>query len=604
MSNSQQNTILRFAVIFFIILLGFIAVIVKIFLIQTREHDRWMKIAEGQVKTNQVVSSTRGNILDCKGRLLVSSMPQYYVYMDAGVEPLHRGGDTLLHRHIGELSEQLSTIIGDKTPQQYRQLILDGHKKHKHSVRLSRKRINYIQRKQIEQISLVKRGKNTSGITFKEDKRRIKPFGNMAGRTLGNINGETGAGRTGLEKCFDEQLSGTDGMSTRQRIGGRWENVTTVEAIDGLDIVTTIDADLQDIAETALLRRLILTDADWGCCILMETKTGAVRAIANLDRQDDGTYAEELNHAVTRVEPGSTFKTIALLAALDDDKVKITDTVSITREPWKYFSVQHTDAHRMDTLLTVRSALAVSSNIALAKIITRSYEGSAKKFVRRIDKMGLTDSVYSEIPGAQRAKINVPNDTVTLSKMAYGYSVEVTPMQLVMFYNAIANDGKMIRPMLVTEVRDNSRTVKTFKTETVKSSICSKSSLKDIRLCLHDVVWDNNLGTAAVRKWQGHIAAYKAQSNLVHIAGKTGTAQLLMNGKYWSNRHRMTFVGYFPEENPQYTCLCMINYPKNYPAYDAGYDCGGVVRQIAEKTIAATDCYRIKDGKLILTQNE
>lgn len=600
MSDKQQNTILRFAVVFLIILIGFIAVLVKIILIQTKEHDKWLKIAANQVKTNQVVSSTRGNILDCKGRLLVSSMPQYYVYMDAGVTPLHQGGDTLLHRHINDLSQQLSDIIGDKSAQQYKQLIISGHKAKKHSLRLSKTRINYIQKKQIEQIALVKKGKNTSGITFKEVKRRIKPFGNMASRTLGNIDAESGIGRTGLEKHFEDQLRGTDGMSTRQRIGGRWENVTTEEAIDGLDIVTTIDADLQDIAETELLRRLENTEADWGCCILMETKSGNIKAIANLDRQKDGSYAEELNHAVTRVEPGSTFKTIALLAALEDGKVKLYDTIRVSSQPWKYHSVSHTDAHPKDTVYTVRSALAISSNIALAKIITSGYDGSAKKFVRRIEKMGLTDSVYCEIPGAQKALIRVPNDTVTLSKMAYGYSVLVTPMQLVMFYNAIANNGKMIRPVLVSEIRENGETVKTFKTETVKSAICGKSALRDIQKCLHDVVWDNKLGTAAVSPW----GRKKAQSDLVHIAGKTGTAQLLMNGKYWNKRHRMTFVGYFPEENPQYTCLCMINYPKNSGLYDAGMDCGTVVRHIAEKTIAAADCYRLDDGQLILTENE
>ena len=600
MSDIQQHTILRFAVIFILIFLGFIAVAVKIVLIQTTEREQWLRIADQQIKTNQVVSATRGNIMDDGGRLLASSMPQYYIYMDAGVKPLHQGGDTLLHRHLDDLCEQLSSIIGDKSAQEYRQLILSAHRKNKRSQRLTKTRINYIQKKQIEEIALVKKGKNISGITFDERKRRIKPFGNMASRTLGNIDAETGVGTTGLEKRFEEYLRGTNGMSMRQRVGGRWENITTTEAIDGMDVVTTIDVSLQDIAETALLRRLERTQADWGCCILMETKTGHVKAIANLDRQTDGTYAEELNHAVTRVEPGSTFKTIALLAALEDGKVKIDDTVEVYRNGWKYMSASHTDAHPKDTVYTVQSALAVSSNIALAKIITRGYDGSARKFVRRIEKMGLTDSVYSEIPGAQLPLIRVPNDTVTLSKMAYGYSVMVTPMQLVMFYNAIANNGKMIRPVLVTEIRENGETVKTYKTETIKSAICGKRALKDIQACLHDVVWDNNLGTASVLKWNGKIVGKKAQSERVHIAGKTGTAQLLMDGKYWNKRHRMTFVGYFPEEDPQYTCLCMINYPKNSGAYDAGMDCGTVVRQIAEKTIATADCYKITKGKLHL----
>ena len=381
-------------------------------------------------------------------------------------------------------------------------------------------------------------------------------------------------------------------MSSIQRIGGRNESVTEIEAQDGLDVVTTIDANLQDIVENVLMAKTVERHAKWGCAILMETKTGYIRAIANLDRDPQSEdYFEAQNHAVQRVEPGSTFKTIALVAALDDDKIAIDDTVSISRQPWQYFSVKHTDAHPMDTLLTVRSALAVSSNIALAKLITRSYEGSAKKFVRRIERMGLMDSVYCEIPGADKVRIDIPRDTVTLSKMSYGYSVELSPMQILMFYNAIANDGRMMRPMLVTAIRQNGENVRTFRPEVVKSSICSSRTLRDIQGALHDVVWDDHLGTAAAKPW-----SRKAQSRWVSIAGKTGTAQLFIPGHGYSGKHhRMTFVGYFPEDNPQYTCICMIEDPQ-FP-YDAGMDCGTAVRLIAEKTMAYTGCYVYKKGE-------
>ena len=389
-------------------------------------------------------------------------------------------------------------------------------------------------------------------------------------------------------------MRGKDGLSSIQRIGGRNESVTIKEAEDGMDVITTIDANLQDVVENALMAKLKERHAQWGCCMLMETQTGYIRAIANLDRASDGeNYFEAQNHAVQRVEPGSTFKTIALVAALDDGKIQIDDTVSISKKPWVYMrKSKHTDAHPMDTMLTVRSALAVSSNIALAKLITRSYEGSARKFVQRIERMGLCDSLYCEIPGAEKARIDVPRDTVTLSKMSYGYSVELSPMQIMMFYNAIANNGRMVRPMLVTEIRNEGETVRSFRTETVRSSICSRSTLEDIRGALHDVVWDNHLGTAAhTLAW-----AWKAQSPIVPIAGKTGTAQLIIPGYGYSGRHhRMTFVGYFPEDNPRYTCICMIEDPQ-YP-YDAGMDCGSTVRVIAEKTMAYTGCYVYKNGE-------
>ena len=591
MSDEQRNTVWRFAIIFTIIALGFIAVIGKIIYIQTVERDEWLKVAEKQVPTLKPIKATRGNILDCNGRLLASSMPQYYMYMDTRVPALHEHNGQMYNMFIDSLANDLARIVGDKTAQDYKKRISIAYQRGEKRLRVCDHRINYLQRRELEQNALIKKGKYRSGIFFEDQHRRIKPYGVLASRTIGGIYGEDGVGNSGLEKRFDKELRGVDGMSSIQRIGGRNESVTIEEAKDGLDVVTTIDANLQDIVENALLVKTAERNAKWGCCILMETQTGYIRAIANLDRATDGQYYEAQNHAVQRVEPGSTFKTIALTAALDDGKIKINDTVKVTRQPWQYFTVKHTDAHPMDTILTVKSALAVSSNIALAKLITRSYEGSANKFVKRIGKMGLLDSVYCEIPGADKARIDVPKDTVTLSKMSYGYSVEMSPMQILMFYNAIANNGRMVRPMLVTSIEQNGEAVKTFKPEVVKSSICSKKTIEDIQSALHDVVWDDHLGTAAKRTW-----TRKAQSDLVSIAGKTGTAQLIIPGHGYSGKHhRMTFVGYFPEENPRYTCICMIEDPQ-YP-YDAGMDCGSTVRVIAEKTMAYTGCYMYFEGQ-------
>ena len=591
MSDEQRNTVWRFAIIFTIISLGFIAVLGKIIYVQTVERDEWLKEAEKQVPTLKPIAATRGNILDCNGRLLASSMPQYYIYMDTRVPALHEKKGELFYAHIDTLALDLANIIGDRSQAEYKTRIVNAYRKGEKRLRVCEHRINYLQRQELEQNTLIKKGKYKSGIFFEDQHRRIKPYGVLASRTIGSIYGEGGSGNSGLEKRFDKELRGEDGMSSIQKIGGRYESVTVEEAKDGMDVLTTIDANLQDIVENALLVKTAERNAKWGCCILMETQTGYIRAIANLDRSEDGQYYEAQNHAVQRVEPGSTFKTIALVAALDDGKIKISDTVSVSRHPWQYFTVKHTDAHPMDTLLTVRSALAVSSNIALAKLITRSYEGSAKKFVRRIEKMGLMDSVYCEIPGADKVRIDVPRDTVTLSKMSYGYSVEMSPMQILMFSNAIANNGRMMRPMLVTAIQQNGEIEKSFKPEVVKSSICGKRTIEDIKGALHDVVWDNHLGTAAARLW-----SRKAQSNLVSIAGKTGTAQLIIPGRGYSGRHhRMTFVGYFPEENPRYTCICMIEDPQ-YP-YDAGMDCGSTVRVIAEKTMAYTGCYVYIEGE-------
>lgn len=590
MLDEQKNTVWRFAIIFIFISLGFLAVLGKIIYIQTVERSEWMKVAEKQVPTHRPIKATRGNILDCNGQLLASSMPQYYIYMDTRADALLINNSQLLKEHLDSLCHDLTSIIGDYTTEEYRQRIVQGQKQGNRRLKLSKGRINYLQRRALEQNSLIRLGKYKSGVFFEDQHRRIKPYGLLASRTIGSINGEEGIGTAGLEKAFDKELHGVDGISSLQRIGGRNESVTIEEAQDGMDIITTIDANLQDITENALLTKLKEKNAQWGCCILMETHTGYIRAIANLDRGSDGEYYESLNHAVQRVEPGSTFKTISLVAAMDDGKIEIDDTISVTKKPWVYMrKSKHTDAHPMDTILDVRSALAVSSNIALAKLITSSYEGSARKFVRKIERMGLCDSIYCEIPGAEQARIDIPRDTVTLSKMAYGYSVEMSPMHIAMFYNAIANNGKMMRPMLVSAIQKEGEIVKRFKPTTLNSSICSRSTLREIQGALHDVVWDDHLGTASKKPWSN-----KAQSNLVALAGKTGTAQLYIPGKGYSNRkHRITFVGYFPEANPEYTCICMIENPQ-YP-YDAGMDCGSTVRVIAEKTMAHCGYYVWED---------
>ena len=600
MSENLKNMVIRFAIIFILIALMFVGILVKIFCIQTFERDKWMKIAERQVKTNQVIPPTRGKIMDEKGNLLAASLPQYNVYMDTRVEALHLGGDTLFNRYVDSIAEGLSRIIGDRTPAEYRRAMIaafHGKTPKERDFRICTKRVNYVQKREIQQLPLVRRGYYKSGFHFEDVHQRTNPYGSLAKRTIGSIYGEGGFGNSGLEKAYESYLRGKEGISTRQRVAGHMENIPVKEAEDGYDIVTTFDANLLDICEKALRSRLEITQADWGCCILMETRSGEIKAICNLDRTQSGNYYELMNHAVTRVEPGSTFKTIALMAALDDGKVELYDTIKVYRRGWDYGAAHHTDAHPKDTVYTVRSALAVSSNIALAKIITESYEKDAAKFVNKLRRMGICDSVKCEIPGASNPRIETPakGDLVTLSKMSYGYSVELSPLQILTFYNGIANNGKMIRPYMVKAIQRDGEDVKTFTTETIKSSLCSKQTLEDIRLALHDVVWDNRLGTASVNPW----GRCKAQSNLVHIAGKTGTAQLFEHGRYRNNRHRMTFVGYFPEEAPEYTCICMINGPHNNGAYDAGMDCGTVVRQIAEKTMAYAGVYELKNGELI-----
>ena len=603
MSENVKHTVLRFAIVFGVILLFFGVVLARIISLQTVHRSELEAMVADRDSVYKTIKAVRGNIFDCEGRLLASSVPQYSIYMDTRVEALHMNKGKLFYEYVDSIAYGLSRIVGDQTPEEYRNKIVKAYRgktRSERNIRLTTKRISYTQLKEIKQLPLIRRGVYKSGFYAVDLNLRVKPFNSLGSRTIGGIYAESGKGNAGLEKRFDSYLQGEDGLAIRERMANQWQYIPIREEKHGCDVYTTLDANLMDICESNLRARLEHTQADWGCVILMEVATGEIKAMCNLDRGSDLQYYEIANHAVVRMEPGSTFKTIAMMAALDDGKFNIDDTLRVWKDGWNYHGATHRDAHPADTVYTIRQALAVSSNIALARMITDGYNGSAKKFVNKLKRMGLCDSIDYIIPGAHQPRINIPKDTVTISRMAYGYSVELSPLQVLTFYNGIANDGRMISPVLVTEVKDGKTTIESFKTQTIKSSLCSKQTLEDIRASLLDVVWDNDLGTAAMNKWRQR----KAQSDLVKIAGKTGTAQVMENGKYFNNKHRMSFVGYFPADAPRYSCICVIHAPRNKGAYDSGLDCGSVVRKIAEKTMVYTSEYRIEDKQLVMMAKE
>ena len=603
MSENVKHTVLRFAIVFGVILLFFGVVLARIISLQTIHRSELEAMVADRDSVYKTIKAVRGNIFDCEGRLLASSVPQYSIYMDTRVEALHMNKGKLFYEYVDSIAYGLSRIVGDQTPEEYRNKIVKAYRgktRSERDIRLTTKRISYTQLKEIKQLPLIRRGVYKSGFYAVDLNLRVKPFNSLGSRTIGGIYAESGKGNAGLEKRFDDYLQGEDGLAIRERMANQWQYIPIREEKHGCDVYTTLDANLMDICESNLRARLEHTQADWGCVILMEVTTGEIKAMCNLDRGSDLQYYEIANHAVVRMEPGSTFKTIAMMAALDDGKFNIDDTLRVWKDGWNYHGATHRDAHPADTVYTIRQALAVSSNIALARMITDGYNGSAKKFVNKLKRMGLCDSIDYIIPGAHQPRINIPKDTVTISRMAYGYSVELSPLQVLTFYNGIANDGRMISPVLVTEVKDGKTTIESFETQTIKSSLCSKQTLEDIRASLLDVVWDNDLGTAAMNKWRQR----KAQSDLVKIAGKTGTAQVMENGKYFNNKHRMSFVGYFPADAPRYTCICVIHAPRNKGAYDSGLDCGSVVRKIAEKTMVYTSEYRIEDKQLVMKAKE
>ncbi len=589
MEDNKRSTIIRYGVIFFILVAFGIYVLVSIFHTQhSHRRDQLIAIAQRTTSRNEVIEANRGNIYDCNGNLLAGSSPKYRIYMDTSIPALQKNKGQLFYDNIDSLSIALAACIGDRTAREYKDLIVNAYKKKNSRLRLTKEQITYQQLKAVKQMPLYRLGKYKGGLIEEEYYRRIKPYGMLASRTIGNIYGGNGKGNSGLEKAFETQLHGVDGHKQMEMIDGRMEVLSNTEAEDGLDIVTTIDADLQDIVESQLLYKIKETNADNGCCILMEVKTGEVKAIANI-ACIDGEYVENRNYATIRIEPGSTFKTFSLMAVLDEGRFDLEDSLYLENGKWIYKDQKRpiTDSHAHG-MATVLQAFAASSNIGLAKLVTETYDQKASRFVDKLDRMGVRDSIIFEIPGTNQPVIEVPKDQETLSRMAFGYSVELPPIAILMFYNAIANDGKMIRPFLVKEIQRDGETLETFKTSVVRSSICKESTLRDVKKGLEAVVWDNEYGTASVNP----SGRRKAQSDIVHVAGKTGTARLQNAGNYDKGNHRFLFCGYFPMEAPQYTCIFILE--RAQYGTDSGRDCGGSVRSIAEKTIAHVGYISIK----------
>lgn len=595
MSDFQRNIILRFFLVFIVITIAFGAVVAKIVHLQTKERDSLLELEQNQSRSNREIPAKRGNIYDCNGRLLAGSIPTYLIFIDTKAESLRKNNGSLFFSNIDSISTGLAAIFADKSAEKYKQYLLDGYKKGKRRLRLNAHRATYTQYKRVMNIPFFKAGRQTSGTFAEIGHQRIKPFGSLCSRTIGGTYADTGYGNSGIEKQYDETLRGKPGEGIRQRVGNFTTDIPIVEAIDGSDVITTIDADLQDIVESELRRTLSQTGGEWACCILMETN-GEVKAICNLDRNADGTYTEQINHAVTRMEPGSMFKTISLMAALDDGKVQLTDTFHVSSKGWVYQDRNHpiNDSHYIQELkgvMTVKQGLTTSSNIVLAKVVTSSYDKKAEKYVNKLRDMGMCKTFECDVPGAQAPRIDVPKDRETLARMSFGYSVEIPPIYTLMYYNAIANNGRMVTPIMVKEIRSNNETEKRLSPKTLNSSVCSKSTLSDIRECLESVVWDT-LGTAAPRRWSN-----KAKSQKVHIAGKTGTARVFENGAYLNTWHRIAFCGYFPMEEPKYTCICVIH---RVNSRDAGSDCGGTVRRIAERAMAhhSIELEQLNEGQI------
>ncbi len=544
----------------------------KLFIIQYLEGPELRAQAQREAVKEKSIKANRGNIYSADDKLIATSIPVYNLYMDPVTV------DTkIFHKLLPELSQKLASQFSKRNAQQWEDYLRIKRDKGIRYVPLARY-VSYTQLQQIHSFPIFSLGRFKGGLIFEQQDCRKMLLGKLAERTIGYNQPKR---RTGIEDAFNSYLSGQDGKRLMQKLSkGNWRPIADhyeIEPQDGLDVVTTIDTKIQDIVHHELLRALEQFEADHGCAVVMEVETGAIRGIANLGRTEQGTYFEKRNYAVWEsTEPGSTFKLASIIVALEDGIVDTSTQVDTENGLFTIYDKQIKDSnHKNDKggygKISLKKAFELSSNVGIVKIIYDNYRHQPDRFIDRFYTLGIHKPLGVPIKGESLPKIPKTSDRnwsgITLPWIAFGYQVSFTPLQLLTFYNAIANEGKMVKPLFIEEVRKNKRIVKKEKTHVINPAICSKQTLEKIRDMLEGVVED---GTAKDLK-----------NSLVKLAGKTGTCQQ----NYWkeaSRDYQASFVGYFPAENPKYSCIVVINKPNYIRGYYASAVAAPVFKAIAQ----------------------
>ncbi len=577
----RDEIVFRSGVVYLVLILCGVALIVQILVLQYVQKGRWSELSEKYVFKTAEMPANRGDILARDGRLLASSVPYYSIYMDTRSSGM--SGATWTNG-IDGLCQGLSRYLGVRSASGWKSVITAARKRGDRYF-LIQKRVDYATLKKIKELPIFREGQFRGGLVAQPENRRILPNNELAARTIGYLNQGTEGTRVGLEGSFDKELAGKNGMVVKQRLtGGDWITVNNgerIEARDGNDIQTTIDVDLQDVASSALEKQLRRHNAHHGCAVLMEVSTGDVRAIANLERADDGSYHETYNYAIAEsTEPGSTFKLAALMAAIEDGVVDTGDIVDTGDGTIRYYNKIIRDTKEGGFgKITVKEVFEYSSNVGTSVIINENYKDNPKAFINRLYAMKLNQPLDVQIKGEGKPLIRYPGEKfwsgLSLPMMSHGYEVQMTPLQTLAFYNAVANNGKMMRPRFVTAILDNGSVVKSFGTEVIINSIASRSTIRKARAMMEGVV---ERGTAINLKNPEY-----------RIAGKTGTAQIAMNNQGYRRKitYQASFVGYFPAENPLYSCIVVVNAPSN-GVYYGNIVAGSVFKEISDKVYATT----------------
>jgi cell division protein FtsI (penicillin-binding protein 3) len=578
---ARDEIVWRGGLVYIAIALLAVALLVRILILQYVQHGKWADMSEKFVYKTAEMPANRGDILTNDGRLLASSVPYYTIYMDtrsSGMSSATWSGG------INGLSAGLAQFLGDRSATGWKSAITEARRKGDRYFLIQRK-VDYETLKKLKELPIFKEGQYKGGMVAQADNRRILPNSDLASRTIGYLNLGSEGNEVGVEGAFDKYLAGKSGVAVKQRLtGGDWilvEGPNSVESRDGNDVVTTLDLDLQDVASTALLNQLRKNDADHGCAVLMEVATGNIKAIANLGLQSNGDYHETYNYAIGEsTEPGSTFKLASLMAAIEDGVVDTGDIVDTGTGSVKFYNKVIKDTKEKGYgKITVKQVFEKSSNVGTSKIIYDHYKDNPKDFVNRLYAMRLNQKLDLQIKGEGEPLIRYPGDKLwsglSLPMMSHGYEVQLTPLQILTFYNAVANDGKMIRPRFVSAIMRNGSVIESYEPEVIINSIASRTTIRKAKKMMEGVV---EHGTAINLK----NASYK-------IAGKTGTAQIARDKYGYRTGARVSyqasFVGYFPAENPLYSCIVVINAPSN-GVYYGNLVAGTVFKEISDKVYA------------------
>ena len=592
---SKDQVIPRYMVIAVVLTIIGIAIIGKALYIMTAKKQYWTAVADRLKRDSVSVKPTRGNILSCDGQLMATSIPEYKIFMDFQAAAFV-DGDSLWLDKVDSVCEGLNKIFPTITAHEFKVWLETGKRKvNKNGSVGARhwpiwpKRIDYNTYVEVSQLPFLNMPKYKSGFHTEEFNARRRPFGSLAQRVIGGLMLASDSAYCGLELSYDSILRGTPGITGRRKILNKYMNIPVTLPIDGCDIVTTIDVNMQDLAERSLLDMLKSpqVNGEMGVAILMEVATGDVKAIVNMVRNQDGRYVEAVNSAISyRCEPGSVFKVASFLVALDDgvvDTSYVIHTGSGVREMHKRWMKDHNWRRGGYGDINVARSLEVSSNIGVSHVIDQFYGKEPERYVKGLYRVGIHEDLKLPLVGYLPPRIRMPEKNqrgqylnwskTALPWMSIGYETQIAPINTVTFYNAIANNGKMMRPRFVKKVMKNGETVMEFAPEVIKERIAKPQAIQTMQTILEHVV-SQGLGR-------------KAGSRLFKVAGKTGTAQIAdQYGGYHSGitRYWLSFAGYFPANNPLYTCIVCIK-KSGLPASGGGMS-GVVFHHIAEGVMA------------------